>query len=122
MVVMCIDAFKDFHSLVRPSPCAAVYPDLYSCLPPFASHYYHARPSWICSLLTVCVRVAPSGDGTVHRGEILAFKEESGQHQVFYEDGEDEWVDLAVQKVDSWQEPVRGVVTAPGLPEGASLI
>lgn len=56
----------------------------------------------------------------MHRGEILAFKAESGQHQVFYEDGEDEWVDLAAQHVASWQEPVRGVVTAPGLPEGLS--
>ncbi|KAK9916747.1 hypothetical protein WJX75_006528 [Coccomyxa subellipsoidea] len=62
-----------------------------------------------------------AGDGTVHRGEILAFKAESGQHQVFYEDGEDEWVDLAAQHVASWQEPVRGVVTAPGLPEGTAL-
>lgn len=54
----------------------------------------------------------------MHRGEILAYKSETGQHQVFYEDGEDEWVDLAAQKVKSWQAPARGLVTAPGLPEG----
>lgn len=60
-----------------------------------------------------------AGDGTKHRGEILAYKEENGQHQVFYEDGEDEWVDLAAQKIATWQEPVRGVVSAPGLPEGS---
>jgi len=63
-----------------------------------------------------------SGDGTVHRGEILAYKSETGQHQVFYEDGEDEWVDLAAQKVKSWQAPARGLVTAPGLPEGQFMI
>lgn len=55
----------------------------------------------------------------MHRGEVLAYKEENGQHQVFYEDGEDEWVDLAAQKVATWQEPVRGVASAPGLPEGS---
>ncbi len=60
-----------------------------------------------------------AGDGTMHRGEVLAYKEENGQHQVFYEDGEDEWVDLAAQKIATWQEPVRGVVSAPGLPEGS---
>ncbi|CAL8467270.1 g6807 [Coccomyxa elongata] len=67
------------------------------------------------------VTVPFEGDGTMHRGEVLAYKEENGQHQVFYEDGEDEWVDLAAQKIATWQEPVRGVVSAPGLPEGTPL-
>jgi hypothetical protein len=59
------------------------------------------------------------GDGTEHRGEVLAYKAETGQHQIFYEDGEDEWVDLAAQKGKlTWQEPVRGLITAPGLPPG----
>lgn len=53
---------------------------------------------------------------------MLAYKEENGQHQVFYEDGEDEWVDLAAQQGKlTWQEPVRGLITAPGLPAGVNV-
>ncbi len=56
---------------------------------------------------------------------MLAFNAEKGQHLVFYDDGEDEWVDLSLQHV-TWHEHVRGVTVAHGLPAGeisaASLV
>lgn len=62
----------------------------------------------------------PVGDNSTHKGEVLAFDAEKGQHLVFYDDGEDEWVDLSLQHV-TWQEHVRGVTVAHGLPAGDSL-
>ena len=53
----------------------------------------------------------------MHSGEVLAYDKEKGQHLVFYDDGEDEWVDLLAQPV-TWQEHVRGVTIAHGLPAG----
>lgn len=66
--------------------------------------------------LLSCV-VLPAGDNSVHKGEVLAYDAEKGQHLVFYDDGEDEWVDLSQQPV-TWQEHVRGVTVAHGLPAG----
>ena len=48
---------------------------------------------------------------------MLTFDAEKGQHLVFYDDGEDEWVDLSLQHV-TWHEHVRGVTVAHGLPAG----
>ena len=48
---------------------------------------------------------------------MLAFNAEKGQHLVFYDDGEDEWVDLSLQHV-AWHEHARGVTVAHGLPAG----
>jgi hypothetical protein len=60
-----------------------------------------------------------AGDGTVHTGEVLAYKAASGQHLLFYEDGEHEWAHLAAQPNAAWAEPLPGATSAPGLPEGA---
>lgn len=59
----------------------------------------------------------PAGDGSAHKGEVLAYNAEKGQHLVFYDDGEDEWVDLGQAGV-AWQEHARGVTIAHGLPAG----
>ena len=61
--------------------------------------------------------MTPAGDTTMHSGEVLAFDKEKGQHLVFYDDGEDEWVDLLAQPV-TWQDHARGVTIAHGLPAG----
>ena len=61
-----------------------------------------------------------AGDNSTHKGEVLAFNAEKGQHLVFYDDGEDEWVDLSLQHV-TWHEHVRGVTVAHGLPAGKAL-
>ena len=53
----------------------------------------------------------------MHKGEVLAYNAEKGHHLVFYDDGEDEWVDLSLQHV-TWHEHVRGVTVAHGLPAG----
>ena len=60
-----------------------------------------------------------AGDNSTHKGEVLAFNTEKGQHLVFYDDGEDEWVDLSLQHV-TWHEHARGVTVAHGLPAGDS--
>ena len=62
---------------------------------------------------------ACAGDGTAHTGEVLAYKEASGQHLLFYEDGEHEWVHLHRQPAASWQPPLPGAAPALGLLEGA---
>ena len=60
-----------------------------------------------------------TGDGTQHTGEVLAYKASSGKHLLFYEDGEDEWVDLAAQGNAAWREPDPAAPPATaGLPEG----
>lgn len=58
-----------------------------------------------------------AGDSSVHKGEVLAYNAEKGHHLVFYDDGEDEWVDLSLQHV-TWHEHVRGVTVAHGFPAG----
>ena len=70
------------------------------------------------ALMTLSITaMVPAGDNTMHNGEVLAFDKEKGQHLVFYDDGEDEWVDLLAQPV-TWQDHARGVTIAHGLPAG----
>ena len=53
---------------------------------------------------------------------MLAYKAGKG-HLLFYEDGEDEWVDLGAQGGNAvWQEPDRAAAPATaGLPKGGAL-
>ncbi len=59
-----------------------------------------------------------AGATRVHSGEVLAWCGERRRHQVLYDDGEDEWLDLAAERL-VWHAPRGGRAVAAGLPEGA---
>ena len=53
-------------------------------------------------------------------GEVLAWREDQGQHHVLYDDGEEEWVELSAETGVVWQGAQRGTSVSPGIPEGAN--
>lgn len=63
------------------------------------------------------VRFNPTGE--MFGGEVLAWREDQGQHHVLYDDGEEEWVDLSTETGLVWQGAQRGNSVSPGIPEGA---
>ncbi len=61
-----------------------------------------------------------AGEARVHGGEVLAWCGERARHHVLYDDGEDEWLDLAAERL-VWHAPRGAPPVAAGLPDGAGL-
>ncbi len=66
----------------------------------------------------VCGMPVLAGDGHQHTGWVLAYDERRGQHQVLYDDAEEEWVHLPTDAT-SWAAGPPSCPTHGGLPPGA---